>query len=367
MQISLFLLKSKFGAILKAFTVRVHSEIGRFPWARLWYLLRGLDFFGKGWASLPLAMCAELLGVSQKTIYRWLKDGRKQGAFRHYQVRDGHLKIYLGGLFKVCWHLNLKNWGDVGVCHLWEIKTKLRALVTGISTQALQQQSRYAANSNLTPEYRKFFGAPHPSELLGKGRVSSHKSAEGEIPPFVLHVSNQKVFVSKGFIHFGTDQPSISREVGVHERTIRRHQQRLGLIMRQVCQCKVEYGRLVTAWDMDYGEYQAYDGKESTNIGFKRCGDTVIFTDGIQPNPKKPIPNQYPTPADSFRRRFFKLRDQWFLARCNIYAEWTHLTTMAAQRRKYRWLLNSGKLAQDLVTVSANGAPRGQKGRCNAL
>jgi len=367
MQISLFLLKSKFGAILKAFTVRIHSNIARVPWARLWYLLRGLDFFGSGRVNLPLAMCAHLLGVNQSTIYRWLKDGRKQGAFRHYQVRDGYLKIYLGGLFKVCWHLNLKNWGDVGLCHLWEIKTKLRALVTGISTQALQQRSRYAANSNLTPEYRKFFGAPHQSELVGYGRQSSHKSAAGEMPPFVLHMSERKVFVSKGFIHFGANQPTISREVGVHERTIRRHQQKLGLIMRQICQTKVEYGRIKTAWDMDFNEYQAYNGKEPTHIGYKRCGSSVVFTDGIQPNSQKPIPNQYQIPTDSFRRRFFRMRDQWFLARCNVYAEWVELTTMAAQRRKYKWLLASGKLAQDNVTVSANGAPGGQGGRCKKV
>jgi hypothetical protein len=367
MQISLFLLKSKFGAILKAFTVRVHSEIGRFPWAKLWYLLRGLDFFGKGWADLPLAICTNLLKVNQATIYRWLKDGRRYGAFRTYQVRNGHLKIYLGSLFKVSWHLNIKNWGDVGVCYLWEIKTKLRALVTGISTQALQQRSRYAANHNLNPEYRKFFGAPHPSKLVGEGRKSSHKAAVGEVPPFVLHVSERKVFASKGFIHFGASQPTISREVGVCDRTIRRHQQRLGLIMRQICQCKVEYGRLKTAWDMDFSEYRADNGKETTHIGYKRCGDTVIFSDGIQPNPKKPVPNQYHISATSFRQRFFRMRDQWFLARCNIYAEWVDLTTMAAQRRKYRWLLASGKLAQDNVTVSQNFEPGGDRGRFKEL
>lgn len=366
LQIYLSLLKSKTSAILKAFTVRIHSEIGRYPWAKLWYLLRGLDFGGKGWASLPLETCTELLGATQPTIYRWLKEGRKVGAFRRYQIKNKYLTIYLGSLFKVCCRLNLRNWGDVGQCYLYEIKSKLRALVTGISTQSLQQKSRYAANSNLTPEYRKFFGAPHPSELLGKGRLSCHKSADGEVPPFVLHVSEQKVFVSKGFIHFGVNQPTISRLVGIHERTIRRHQQKLGLISRQICQSKAEYGRVTTALDMDFNEYHAYNGKDATHIGYKRCGDKIAFSDGVPRNCKKSIPNQYLIPADSLRQRLFRIGEQWFLARCNVYAEWVHLSTMRAQRRKYRWLLASGKLSQGSVPVSAERSPGGGKGGCNS-
>ena len=185
--------------LTEVFTVRIHSRIARNPWARLWYLCRGIDKDGSGNAAIPIAAATIMLDCSEKTIYRWLQKGKRVGAFRSYRIKNGTLQVYLGSLFKVCWFLNLKNWGVVSQCPLSEVNAHIRAVTTGIVTQKLQQASRYAANMTLKPSYRKQFGTPHPNELLEIDKQSSHKSAEGHLP-YVVYKSEKRLFVSRNLL-----------------------------------------------------------------------------------------------------------------------------------------------------------------------
>lgn len=326
--------------ILGTYTVRVHTRISREPWARLWYLCRGLDDEGTGRIELPLAVVQLLLDCSHKSIYRWLQEGKKKGAFRHYKVKAGVLTVYSGSLFVVCHQLNAKNWGAVGVCPLWQVLTELRELTTGITTQKLQQKSRYAANRQLTPEYRKLYGAPHPNELVKDARQSSLKSPEGEVPR-VLHISSSRIFVSKNFNHYGTSQDAISRELGIHTRTVRRHQRQLGMNRRQLCIAKVEYHQLLYARKHDAPECWAFTGTQ-TDIGYQVTdnGKAIAFSDGITQGAKKRQPKTYLINAVEFDSRFFKVGDKMFMNRCNIYREQFTLTTMSAARRKYHYQLS---------------------------
>lgn len=353
----LYLLLFKANLILECFTVRIHSNLARYPWARLWYLLRAFDGHrGSGRAELPPEMCAELLGVSTATIYRWLQEGKKAGAFRFYQVRKGYLKVYLGSLFKVCWNLNLRNWGEVGVCYLWEVNAHIRAITTAIAGQALQNRSRYAANRNLKKDYREHFGAPHPNELLGVEGPSSLKSPEGEVP-FVLHRSEKRVFVSKGFTHYGARQTSIADALGISDRTVRRHQAALDLKKLQICQAKGEYARVSLAWDLEFNEFMSQEG---TQIGYKRSSNvaSVYFSDGIPTYAKEQTPNAYICPEEEFGRRFFKIGDKVFIARCNVYAERFTLTTMRAAKRW--WNARLKKLSQcQFQSLAAGGVVGG--------
>lgn len=335
--------------ILKIFTVRVHTNISRYPWARLWYLCRGFDIDGSGYICLPIELCEYLLDTSRQSIYRWLEDGKAVGAFRKYRTKRGLLFIYLGSLTNVCWQLNIRSWGEVAEHPLWEVNEKIRAVTTGIITQSLQQKSRYAANLRLKPENRKVFGAPHPNELLEDERQSSLKSAEGEVP-FVLHRSETKVFVSKSFTCFGASQEAIGQEIGIHEQTVRRHHSALGITKRQICQRKSEYAWIHRALEQDSPEFFAFDVNrptQTTHIGYQSNGETVRFVDGIPMGAKKQTPNEYVVdmPADDFERRFFKCGGQWWLARCNVYREEFSLKTMRAARRKWRQKMNH-KLSQ---------------------
>lgn len=163
---------------------RLHTWLGREPWAKLWYCLRALDRPAKGYYELPIELAEILTGGDEKSIYRWLKKGKASGAFRHSKIRRGILYVWLGGLFSVCEKMNLKNWGAVAVVNLLDI-SKIRALTTATATQKLQQGSRYAANHKLKKEYRLLYGAPHPNELVKSKQQPSLKSDKGELP-FVL-------------------------------------------------------------------------------------------------------------------------------------------------------------------------------------
>ena len=346
----LALLLVKAGIILQPFIVRLHSGIGRQPWARLWYLLRGLDDGSGHIKEIPLVLCQRILGVSQATIYRWLAQGAAVGAFHptKHRIKKGLLTVYLGGLTRVAWHLNLKDWGVVAECPLWEVNANIRALTTGIVTQRLQQRSRYAANRKLKPEYRKSYGAPHPNELLGDEGQSSHKLGSGEIP-FVLHVSPSRVFVSKSFTHFGTSQNAVSCKLGIHTRTVRRHQRALGMERRQLCQAKYEYAQLNRAVDNEATECWAWssDGVRS-DIGYQSLGEKAIaFSDGIPPGARQQKVNAYQIPEGELSGRFFKMKDKTWLARCNIYREQFKLTTMRAARRQWRHKLSQCQIHEN--------------------
>lgn len=354
--VALAILKTKI--LLEPFIVRVHSKIGRKPWARLWYECRGFDIFGSGHVELPLETLQHLLGVSDKTIYRWLAQGEAKGAFRKYWVSTGVLTVYLGSLTRVCWELNIRDWGEVGECLLPEVNRNLRAQVTGIVTQKLQQQSRYAANRKLKPEYRKHFGAPHPNELLGQLGQSSLKSDVGEVP-CVLHISDTRIFVSKNFVVFGANQKSIAEKLELSDRTVRRHHKITGVVKRQICQKKRDYAWIPDRLDHECSSFFGWedgDPNKPSHIGYRIEGEKLLFSDGIPMGSRKKEVNQYTIPTQSFRDRFFKVGKQTFMAKTNVYREEVHLTTMRASRRKWRKFLAS---QTGTVTVSAKNEPPG--------
>lgn len=339
------LIKAKL--LTEAYSVRIHSRIARQPWARLWYLYRGFDKDGSGHVSIPLEAAQTLLDCSDKTIYRWLEQGKRKGAFNSYHVRKGVLEVYLGSLFRVCVKLNLRRWGVVGVCPLSEVNAHIRALTTGIVTQQFQQKSRYAADQKLKPQHRKQFGTAHPNSLLKSVGQSSLKPAVGEVPR-VLHISDRRIFVSKNFTVFGTSQATIASEFDMHPVTVQRHHAQLGTTRRQLCQKKGEYTHIKQALEHESLEYNALDPMGSgqyTDVGFKITGDKAVFSDGIPLGAKKKTPNRYPTSADGLQRRLFttgkKQKTTW-LAKCNVYSEEFTLTTMRAARRKFRWNLQRG-------------------------
>lgn len=335
--------------ILQTYTVRIHSRIARNPWARLWYLCRGIDKDGSGLVEIPLQAVESFLGCKDKTIYRWLQQGKRKGAFRCYRVRNGMLDIYLGSFFKVCWKLNFRQWGTVGTFPLSEVNSHIRELATGIATQQLQQKSRYAADKKLKPEHRKLFGTPHPNSLFEKKTGQSLlKTAVGEVP-CVLHISEKRLFVSKSFTVFGTSQTTIAREFDIHPVTIQRHQKTLGIERRQLCQSKGEYTHLKQALEHESLEFNALDPMgtgQYTEVGFKVVDEEkAIFSDGIPIGSKKKTPNRYVTSVDGLQQRLFttgKKRKKTWLAKCNIYEETFTLTTMRYAKRKFHYNLSHG-------------------------
>lgn len=339
--------------ILNALTIRVHTGIAGYTWSRLWYLCRAFDIVGTGYVELDIEAVQSFLNCSQATVYRLLAEGKQNKAFRFYRLRANTLQIGLGSLFKVCNSLGLNSWGAVAKVLLIEILdlSGLRSTATAINTQKFQQQSRYAANSKLKPDYRRNFGAPYPHELLQeviKGS-DSHKTEAGKLPPFVLHISKSRIFVSGNFVHFGASQQKIAFEQGRHKRTIRRHQRAAGLRGKQICQKRETYMWVVKAWENEAPEY--YHNKAQLKacgtgsdskfriIGYTQTDDIVRFTDGTNLGSKSKSPNRFNIPASEFGNRFFQMGNDFWINRCNIYEELHDLTTMRASKRKYRKML----------------------------
>lgn len=339
---------------------RLHTWLAREPWAKLWYCLRALDQEGKGYYQVPIELLEALTGADDKTIYRWLKNGRSAGAFRRYKIRDGILRVWLGSLFAVCQKMNLANWGAVAVVNLLDLGS-IRALTTATATQKLQQRSRYAADHNLKKKFRKLYGSPHPNELIESKKQSSLKSIPGQLP-YVLYVSEKRVFVSKGFTAFGTSQDAISCYLGIHTRTVQRHQASLNLEKRQLCQSKSEYAQLKRSLENEASEAFAYtDGIPNPNLGYKPINEDYLqFSDGEVKGGNGARVSQWKVPAGDLGRRFFCLGrkvKKWFMAKCNIYREEMELTTMSASRKAFKARLS--QLAQDSVTVSPEIEPAG--------
>lgn len=340
--------------ITQSLTVRIHTGITHHTWSRLWYLCRAFDITGTGYIELELELVQSFLDCSQATVYRLLAEGKQDKAFRFYRTRKGTLQIGIGSLFKVCRSLNLKSWGTTATVLLVEILDLLgiRATATAAQTQRSQQRSRYAANSKLKPDYRRDFGAPLPNEFFEVATDgASHKTAAGKLPPFVLHISESRIWVSKNFVHFGTSQRSLALTLGVSERTIGRHQRVKEMDRRQLCQKKETYMWISQAWDNESPEYYHDKGMlkaagtgsdaQFKVIGYKLTDDIVRFTDGVTLGSKKKTPNKWDIPAAEFGRRFFKMGNDYWMHRCNIYKETIELTTMRASVRKYRKMLTS--------------------------
>mgnify|MGYP003622950692 CR=1 FL=1 len=310
---------TKAGIILNAFKLRVHVGIGRYPWARLWYLCRGLDIWGRGYAELPVELCCSVLKISSQTLYRWLKDGKAAGAFRKGNIRRGVLRIYMSGLHKVCFKLGLTDWAGVADLRLSEVNQNIRLLVTGACTQDLQSKSHYAAVTNLKKRERAFFAPPKADAIVQSKKVSSLKSDEGQVL-FLLHVGQKRAFVSRSFVPFGASQRSIGSKLGISDRTVRRHQNALGLDRRQLMQAKGEYKRVRQAMNHQADFFQAAD-----DMYLVSCGNEWELQEKSRGG--KEWHKSYVTPNS-----FCNYYDKTWIYRCNLYEERYTLTSMKRSR-----------------------------------
>lgn len=325
--------------ILKPFTVRVHTGLARKPWARLWYLSRGFDSSGRGIVDLPAEVLCQILSVSKPTLYEWLRDGKKAGAFRRYQFKQNCCRIWLGSLHKLCKSLGLDSWGATATVSLLGIN-QLREFATVAVTADLQDKSHFAARRNLKKGERPFFTPPSADTILAQAKVSSQEPAQGQVP-FLLWVGQSKAFVSKGFVPFGASQRSIAISLGISERTVRRHQGLLGLERRQMVQAKAAY-QLIDAGI----EWEAERCYAEPDIYYQQFGNEIrLFEPNGITSSRQEAGNLIS------RERLFRYAGKTWIYRCNLYGvAHIELTSMRASRREFQVYLDN------FVTSTAGGA-----------
>lgn len=364
---------SKLGAIANRFTVRIHTAIVTkgCSWAKLWYFLKGLDRASSGFGSIRLEDISYWLGAGESTIYQWLREGKTAGAFRWWKCQRGILRVALGGLFAVCRQLGLDPdldkaqvnsrqkfnrakglalhegvkqgfapWGATAEISLFEISTlqKLRAAGTAAITQRLQQLSRFAAWRSLPNHIRQKpnYRLPQPGDFFQEKqhRQLSDDSASGSLPRCCIHIGKRRVFVSKGFIPFGTSQTAIARERNICDRTVRRHLDLVGIDRRQIVQSKAEYraaqecllhdaGSLRVSDEVELWESHSQDGEY--RLTERRLGQPYTYKVGE-------------VRFTRIQSRFFTYgkKPKTWLYRCNLYNPTLKLCTMSAARSRHR-------------------------------
>lgn len=372
-------------AILSRFTVRVHSRIvekGR-SWARLWYLLRGFDRRGSGYLRLSVGTISELLGAASSSIYQWLREGKKEKAFRWWKVQRGNLRVAIGGLFAVCRSLGLSPdlsdleissrkkfnkaqgllanfrcksgfapWGVTASIPLFHLETlqTFRAAATAATTQRLQQLSRFAAWRALPAPIRnpidpqtgktKTFHLPQPDDFFnmsqqdGSGFSDDSASGNSKRPPCCIHIGKKRAWVSKGFTPFGTSQLAIAQERNVSVRTVRRHLNLLQVERRQIVQSKSEYRLAAETINHDAGKCEMAD-----NYALYAHGDDYWLSETTLGGTH--IHKVATVGFSHIQSRFFAYggsdsAPKIWLYRNNLYRSTVKLQTMSAGRARYR-------------------------------
>lgn len=339
--------------------VRLHSRILEkgFSWARLWYALRAIDTTGSGYVTIELEFLTWLLGAGSSTIYQWLREGKKAGAFRWYKYQRGTLRVALGGLFAISraqgWEVIEENpdwkrgdrqkykkkginaWGVTVEVTLKEVLTlaELRAYATAAVTQRSQQLARYAAWRNLPKQVRHFTDAsgkrgslhlPQPSQFFDPSENRPcHDSGKRGIP-FLLAIGKRWISVSKGFVPYGASLPKVARERGYQcNRTVQRHLKLVGMEAKQIIQSKAAYRAIKEAirWDSP-----SIAPEPDISVSWSRTGYTMVEPAGRHGNPY-----QFKLNAD----RLFVHKDRPYIYRCNLYNPTLKLCRMSAARRGY--------------------------------
>src|SRR5919202_5187390 len=321
-------------ALVNSLTVRIHTGLvhGK-PWARFWYLCRAIDLSGTGIVEFDVDDICCLIKISRSTLYQWLREGKAAGAFRCYRRRKNLLRIYLGGLHKYCLALGVSEWGEVALVPLTDILEgmALKSHATALQTQVEQVRSRVACIRSLKKRERQSTKIPEPKIFLKQGKQSSQKPAKGQ-EPFLLWVGGKRIFVSKSFVPYGASQERIAGELGISDRTVRRHLDYLGVERRQLVQAKAAYKTVAQGMDWWADEVVLSEDRieyyEASNEGYQvgtmyEPSGRTSHTHGFRVR----------------RDRFFNYRGKTWLYRCNLYLLDYDTTSMKTSRKRLAQLI----------------------------
>jgi len=310
---------------------RVHSTLGRYPWAKLWYLLRALDKPGSGLVKVYWSSLKHWLGAKQSTIYEWLRQGKLAGAFLGYKSDGHYLTIALGSRNKVCKNLQLRHWGFTALISVKEIIQNLRGVLTGITTQALQEKSHRKAIHSLTDQEQKVFRVAKASTIIKQGKTTCSNTPKRVTKiPCLLHVSDRFAFVSRGFIPHGVSQERVGNELGITDRTVRRHLKKLDVESRQIVQAKGDYDLLLAGIYHDIPQVWGGSGAVDIDQLPNKPGHYKLTeTNGLSSNNNR---GKSIVTID----RFFKYWGKTWLRRCNVYDLSFELVSSRTARRYFR-------------------------------
>ena len=167
--------------------IRVFTRVldSRYACARLWHYLRAASN-GSGRISCNYAELAQQMGVSVRTIQRWIAQGLVTGFFRSLQKQDCNVTtIYLFGIKAVMRNLGIDSLGaiaEVGVEYLG--RSEAKALCTALEATYRQRQAYWAAKRAAKGRRKQL--VLNPEKMASSGTVAGAKGHVVVSAPFSI-------------------------------------------------------------------------------------------------------------------------------------------------------------------------------------
>ncbi|OKH16832.1 hypothetical protein FACHB389_35300 [Nostoc calcicola FACHB-389] len=330
----------------------MHSALlATHPCSKLWYFLRALDRNNRGWVEVETEQL-QPLNASTATIYRWLDQGKQRGFFWFYSWSNNKLRVRLGGLTRVCKFLKIQSWGVTAEIPLAMLLAQngRRVVATAITTQDLQERSRYAADKERSRLEQHCFKLPTADQLLNQDQTSQQMIQTGGIRGLV-HRGQRRIFVNRRFVPFGASHKGIAyalnneiNSCGFSRWTLQRHLNKLEVNKRQIMQAKPEYKEIQTRINQGAS---SWDCKSDSDIYFRFVDTNVIVIN--EPN------------GDSSARRpggnklnlnqMQQYQGTTWVPRPNIYDLKFELTSMKHTRYLWKQALTKEKRASAAIAV----------------
>lgn len=198
----------------------LHAAIGikslEIPELSLWYLCRGLDPEGSGWADVKKDDLAQF-GKHRCTLWRWLNNNT---LFRSYTKIEGGYRVFYRSLVRVCSALGVSQLG--GIAHTDEV-SNLAKQAALIQAQRLQDQSRWLAIHGRGAEHTK--DMPQAFDFFDNDGTNKswHIGSRGTVGGIVgksILFAGRPVVKLEAESFFGGSQNGIAKRLGVCRQTV---------------------------------------------------------------------------------------------------------------------------------------------------
>ena len=183
----------------------IHAPLCRTTWGKLYYFFRSLDPSGSGQVTCARGELLSFFGIDNSTLYRWLRDGRAIGAFRHYSRDQEQFLVCLGSKSVITLNLGLPNWGAATVIVRSDLaQPNFLDQVTAQQACWLQHRSEKAA-----------------LRAAKAKRIKRPKLAKVDLSRATVAQPTLQFFRNR--IPHGTSQRGVGDTLNINERTVRRH------------------------------------------------------------------------------------------------------------------------------------------------
>ncbi|MEO1390248.1 MAG: hypothetical protein AAFV85_23185 [Cyanobacteria bacterium J06634_6] len=141
--------------------------------ARLWHFLRAISKNGSGRVLFNRLWLAQQMGVSVRTIQRWIKQGLERGWFRRVEKLSGNVTaIYLSGIKALFKNLGIDSLGAIAdVPSTYLVRSEAKALCTALEAQYRQRQAYWAAKRAAKGRRKQL--------VLNPGKMASSETVAG--------------------------------------------------------------------------------------------------------------------------------------------------------------------------------------------